>query len=806
MRRVVSIITLAAACTGLAWQAGAQEGPGGAAHEQWGMLDRYCTECHNFEDWAGEVAFDLMTPESVPEEPEIWETAVRKLQGRLMPPPGNPQPEQARIDEFVAWLESTLDNNEGLPRAGHVPVHRMNRTEYAQTVEDLLGVEIDGSDYLPTEIEVEGFDNIAEALSVSPSFLSQYIRAARHVARLAVGDGEAKPSVTFYPSPGGSQALFKDGMPPGTRGGMSFKHTFPADGEYRLNILDLDVGLYPRALDTRHTLVVLIDGTEVFRGELGGPGDIALVDRKGPAGREEIMSRFTDIPAMVKAGTHEVVVTFIERSRAQTGRWVGGGPQTRIPRVLNGVEVVGPHNPAGVSLTESREKIFICQPQSAAEARPCARRITENLARRAFRRPVTEQDMETLMPFFDQGRELGGFDRGIEQMVAAVLSSPHFLYRAVSPDKDLGEDAQYFALNDLELASRLSFFLWSQGPDETLLEAAIAGELSDPAELEAQVRRMLEDPRAAALVENFAMKWLKLNDLSDVEPNPGRFPEYNSQLQEDFKEEARRFIASILMEDRPVLELVTGDHTFLNERMARHYDINGVHGDQFRRVQLTDERRWGLLGKAAMLLRTSYGDRTSPVLRGAWVLEKLMGTPSPPPPPNVETDLSVPEGQKPPTLRARLEKHRANPSCNQCHGVIDPIGLALENFDVTGKWRDMDVQAEQPINASTELPTGAKVNGPVELRRELMRRPGQFVQAFTENLMMYALSRELEYFDMPQVRAIVREAEKEDYRLSAIVLGIVNSDAFRMQAMPHENEDGVEVAARTEEPGAESSN
>jgi len=769
----------------------AQETTDTQSHPQWGMLEQYCLECHNFEDWAGEVAFDLMTPASLSEEPAVWERAVRKLRGRLMPPPGSPQPEQTNINEFVSWIESNLDTNNGIPRAGHVPVQRMNRTEYARSVKELIGVEIDAEEYLPTEIEVDGFDNIAEALSVSPSFLNQYISAARQAANLAVGNAQSKTAVAYYPPTGGSQTTHQNGMPPGTRGGMMFQHNFPADGEYRFNFLGLGGG---NALETQHTVVMLINGSEVFREQIGGPADLELVDRLGPAGTNQIMQRFSGIPVQVNAGVQEVVITFIERARSQSLWWSDSGDLSRMPRMQSGVEVAGPYNITGISMTPSREKIFICYPQSESEQVDCARRITENLARRAFRREVREQDMAILMPFYESGLAQSGFDRGIEQVVAAVLASPYFLYRGFSPDEDQG-DSDYFALDDMELASRLSFFLWSQMPDEELLNEAIAGNLSKPAVMAAQVRRMLNDPRASALVDNFAIKWLNLDNLEDVDPTPGQFPGYSDALRDDFAEEVRLFMGSILLTDQPVSELMTANHTYLNERLARHYDIDNLYGDQFRKVTLEDERRWGILGKSAVLLRTSYGDRTSPVLRGGWVLEKLMGTPSPAPPPNVETDLTVPDGVKPTTVRARLEEHRANPSCNQCHGVIDPIGLALENFTVTGTWRDVDNEADAPIDARTFMPGNIAINGPVQLREQLTRRPAQFVQTFTEKLMMYALSRELEYFDMPQIRDIVDQAAQDDYRLYGIIMGIVSSDAFRLQARRgHEETESQQVA------------
>jgi mono/diheme cytochrome c family protein len=766
------------------------------AERQWGMLESYCTECHNSAEFAGGVVFEGLTPDSVPAEAKTFETAVRKLRGRLMPPPGSPQPDQAQIDAFVRWAENSIDRGTQAPRAGHVPIQRLNRTEYALAVKDLLGVEIDPEEYLPTEVEVDGFTNIAAALSVSPAFLEQYIGVARAVARLAVGEPVPKLASAYFPPPGGDQDGYVDGMPLGTRGGTMFKHNFPADGEYRINITDLDVGLYPRSLESEHTLVVLLDRTEVFRAKLGGAADLELVDRGGAPARAEIMERFTNIPVRVAAGVHEVVVTFIERSRAATDEPIFGFTpyggfsfrgQMRVPRVIGGIEVEGPFGPTGLSRTASRARIFVCEPESPDQERACAERITANLGQRAFRRPVDQQDIDRLMPFYEVGRRgLGGFDAGIEQMVTAVLASPDFLYRAIVPPQNMS-DAQVYALSDLELASRLSFFLWSQGPDDELLDLAASGKLRDATVMEAQARRMLADPRAATLVTGFALKWLNVDDLDSVDPDDRLFPEFSDELREDFAVEIELFLRSVLLEDENVQELLTADHTYLNERLARHYGITSVHGPQFRRVTIEDEARKGLLGKGAVLLRTSYGDRTSPVLRGAWVLEKLMGTPPTPPPPNVETDLSTPAGERPKTIRARLEQHREDQSCNGCHGVIDPYGLALENFTVTGQWRDVDVAAGAPIDASTVLSSGVTVNGPVELRRALLSRTDQFVQALTQKLLMYALGRELEYHDMPQVRAVVRAAAEHDYRFSALVAGIVNSDAFRMQAPPHQS-------------------
>jgi len=784
---------------------------GEPGRDEWALLETYCTDCHNDVDRTGDISFVGMTRDSIPDHAEMFEAAIRKLRGRLMPPPGSPHPGNARVDDLVAFLERSIDEAPTVHRAGHVPVQRLNRTEYAAAVEDLLGVEIDPTEILPEEIEVDGFINIAAALGVSPTFLEQYVAAARNVAALAVGTANPKPTSASYSPPPltttDDQDDYIDGLPPGTRGGMRFTHYFPADGEYRFTLTDLDVDLYPRAIETEHTVVILIDRNEVFREKLGGPEDLKLVDRGGAPARAAIMARFTDIPIAVEAGVHEVVVTFIERGRVATDELIFGftpyggfgyvGEQ-RVPRLVGSVEVVGPFAPTGLSTTKSREKIFVCRPESADAERACAERIAARLARRAFRRPVTDDDIAALMSFYDAGREgPGGFDEGIEHLVSAVLVSPDFLYRAISPTSSAAADGETFALNDFELASRLSFFLWSRGPDDRLLELAEAGRLTEPDVLQAEVERMLADPRAEKLVTEFALRWLDLDDLDEVVPDEALFPGFDDGLRAAFETEIELFLKSVLLEDRSVHELLTARHTFLNERLARHYGIDSVLGPQFRRVELDDPRRFGLLGKGAVLLKTSYGDRTSPVLRGAWVLEKLMGTPPAPPPPNVETDLSTPAGEKPKTIRARLEQHRESPSCNGCHGVIDPYGLALENFTVIGEWRDYDGEADAPIDASTMLPGDTVVEGPVELREALLARPDQFVQALTEKLLMYALNRELEYFDMPQVRAIVREAERDGYRFSAIVAGVVKSDAFRMQAPRRSGPGESTIAARS---------
>ena len=760
---------------------------------QWSTIETYCFGCHNEFVKAGNLFLNQLNAGSVREHPEIFEKAVRKLNGRQMPPPGAPQPSQKEVDALINWLVSTLDETGKTHLAGHVGVERLNRTEYANAVQDLLAVEIDPTKYLPADIAVEGFTNIAAALTVSPAFLEQYVNAARVVARMAVGKPVPEVVKASFPPPAtGDQDGYVDGMPLGTRGGTRFEYTFPADGEYRVTITDFDFGNYPRGVENETTVVVLIDRKEVFRQKVGGEADLAFVDRGGgaPAG-EKLMERFANIPVQVTAGVHEVVVTFIERSQVETDDLIAGGTlyygrlikgYLRVPRVLGPIHVVGPYAATGPTRTPSREKLLsICKPEAPAQERACAERITRDLAGRAFRRPVTKEDIDRLMAFYDAGHEgSGGFNTGIEQMVTAVLVSPDFLYRGIARPQN---DTQFYALSDLELASRLSFFLWKRAPDEELLKLANKGELRAPGVLDAQVRRMLAAPQAENLVTDFALRWLDLTEVNKFEWDKQIFPEFNAELRQDFATEIDLFLRSVLLEDKNVEQLLTADYTFLNERLAKHYGIATVHGDQFRRVHLEDENRYGLLGKGAVLLHTSYGNRTSIVVRGAWVLDKLKGTPPAPPPPNVVTDLSTPPGEAPKTMRAMLEIHRKNPTCNMCHGVIEPHGITLEHFTVTGQWRDVDWQANAPIDSKVKMPDGTEIDTPADLRRTLLGRPGQFVQALTVKLMMYALGREISPYDMPQVRAIVRDAAKNDYRFSSLVLGIVSSDAFRMQAL-----------------------
>jgi hypothetical protein len=540
-------------------------------------------------------------------------------------------------------------------------------------------------------------------------------------------------------------------------------------------------------METSAVMVILVDGVEVNRVEIGGPEDLAIATRDGVNGGDVILAKIAGLAADVEVGTHEVIVTFIERSWGASNDATGNGRVTGMPRIGLGVEVNGPYNPRGLSMSKSREKIFTCQPKESAEEIPCAEDIARNLAAMAFRRPISNEDLEWLMPFYEVGRaEEGGFDAGIIELTTAILSSPDFLFRSMRIIEDSPRP-----LNDLELATRLAFFLWSQGPDAELIALAADGALADPDVMASQIERMLVDPRAAAMIENFAMAWLNLDELDQVQPTDRNF---SDTTRNNYETEIRMFLASVLLEDRPVHDLLTANWTFVNDSLADQYGIEGVYGNQFRRVTLDDEYRWGLLGKGAMLLRTSYGDRTSPVLRGAWVLDHIMGTPPAPPPPNVVIDLSIHEGELPTTIRARLENHRENPTCMACHGIIDPPGLALENFSVTGVWREVDEQANAPIDASTVLTSGLKINGPIELRNFLMSRTDQLPMTITKRLMMYALNREVDYADMPFVREIIREAAKDNYTFTSIVTNLVNNEVFRMQGPEADSEANLQAA------------
>jgi hypothetical protein len=768
---------------------------GQSIEANWKLLEGYCVECHNATDWAGGVAFDTMQPDAAADEAEVWEKAVRKMRGTLMPPPGKKQPDAAARTAFISSFESFLDSTaETRPRAGSVGLHRLNRTEYANAVEDLLGLRIDPSALLPRDDKSDGFDNAADVLKVSPSFLEQYLSAARQVTVEAVGNPKARTQSRIYPGTGEyNQYVHLEGLPLGTRGGVIIDHEFPADGEYELTINGLVGAGYLWGVLDANTLIITIDGERVFEQKLGGAEDLEAVDVRQAQGVGEINDRFKNIRRKVKAGPHKVGITYLARTAAESNEVLHGfnsvvGMGVHVngnsdgPRIQN-VEIKGPFNPTGVSETPSRRKIFTCMPKSAAEEQPCAEQILSGMARKAFRRPVTSEDLSGAMAFYRQGRDQGGFEAGIQKGLMAILVSPKFLYRAHSPPAD-AQPGQVYRISDMDLASRLSYFLWSRGPDETLLGLASSRKLHEPEVLNAQVRRMLGDPRAHALVTNFAFQWLNVHGLELVEPDPNLFPDFTPDLVDAFSREIELFVGSIFESDGSVVDLLSSDQTFVNERLALHYGVKGVRGGQFQRITWKESNRRGLLGKGAFLMATSYANRTTPVLRGAYILEKFLGTPPASPPPSVQAFVETQEGGVALTVRERLESHRDLPSCNQCHGVIDPLGIALENFNAIGQWRDKDIDAGSAIDAGGALADGTPLKGPDDLRNALLARKEQFVQTFTENLMTFALGRGVKYYDMPRVRAIVRDAAKQDYRLSSIVLGIVGSDAFQMAEVP----------------------
>jgi len=781
-----------------------------AVQEQWGLLNEYCVSCHNAEDWAGSLAIDTLSPANIVENTAVWEAAMRKLRGRLMPPPGNDRPAEATIDNFIGIMENYLDTlatTQG-SNPGHIAVHRLNRKEYSNAIEDILAMKIDAEDLLPPDITSDGFDNVAEVLQVSPSFLEQYLSAARSISIKAIGEAAPAPEVSAFEAPSlATQYRHVEGMPLGTRGGFAAEHYFPAEGEYEFNVdIASQEGSLQRSyptwwLQSKHRFILTIDGEEVYSTTLGGTEDADAVDLIQTPAITDIQNRFTKIRLPITAGTHQIAAGFVARTFAESDRIVDhlspGEGQDNIPVVVS-FKTFGPLNPTGVPDVPSRSKIFSCYPMNATEQESCARQIISPLARQAFRRPLTDSDMTPLLQFYQSGLEQGGFETGIQKALMAMLGSTKFLYRA-EPIPEDAQPGQSFQISDMELASRLSFFLWSSGPDEELLNLAEKNHLHEPAVLQEQVRRMLAQPRAETLTNNFAFQWLKIQDIDAIDPDPRIFPEFDKDLRAAFKEELALFVDSILRADRSVLDLLSADHSFLNERLARHYGIDSVRGSQFRQVILADQRRWGLLGKGGVLMLTSYPNRTSPVLRGAYILETLIGTPPAAPPPEVVIDLdNRPPGVAITTVRQRLEAHRVQASCNQCHGVIDPMGLALENFDAIGLWHDIDRYAATPIDATGRMVSGQQLTGPTDLRAALLARPDQFVWALTEKLMTFALGRTIEHYDMPIVRSVARQAADNNYRFEAIVQGIVASTAFQMKSLPAEE--------KIAEPGALSLN
>jgi mono/diheme cytochrome c family protein len=718
------------------------------------FLKQYCLTCHNSRLKTGGLALDALNPASVAADAETWEKVVRKLRTGMMPPSGVPRPARAAIDAFAASLEARLDRpSTSNAHLASPALHRLNRAEYTNAVRDLLDLQVDVSSLLPADDSNEGFDNIADTLGVSPVLIQGYVSAAMKISRLAVGDRTAAPAQVTYAAPAGLvQDRHLDGLPLGTRGGLLVRHTFPLDAEYEFTV----GGAGPPAAGAGPALDVTIDGQRVtapnlrrFRIQVAaGPHTItvAIVDRQRGAGVDEIYSDF----------------------RTATGGFVTAG-------AVQNIGILGPFDAKGTGDTPSRRRVFACRPAAANEEQACARRILGTLARRAYRGPVAAAELDTLMSFYAQGRKGGDFESGIQMALARILVAPRFVYRIEEEPATVAAGTSH-AIGDVELASRLSFFLWSSIPDEELLALAEKRRLRDPATLAAQVRRMLADQKSRALVENFAGQWLSLRELASLQTEA---PGFDENLRRAFRRETEALFGTIVREDLSLIELLDADYTFVDERLAKHYGIPGVRGSHFRRVQLApDGPRRGLLGHGGLLTVTSVTNRTSPVSRGKWILENLLGAAPPDPPPGVETNLDEPAqgGAKPTTLRQRLELHRANPTCASCHRIMDPMGFALENFDLIGAWRE--TEGTIPIDASGQLADGTALQGPADLRRAVLDRPEAFLTTATEKLLTYALGRPVHSYDMPTVRGIVRRAGTEGNRFSAIVLGIVESDPF----------------------------
>jgi len=751
------------------------------------VVTRYCITCHNDRTKTGELTLEHADLADVPKSAELWEKAIRKIRAGQMPPAGMPRPDAAALEGFVSYLETSIDRAaDASPRPGRTALHRLNRAEYANAIRDLLALEIDSTALLPPDDESSGFDNIADVLTVSPSLMERYLSASWNISRMALGNLKIQPSmVTHRVRPDLSQDQHIEGLPPGTRGGMLVEHTFPVDAEYVIklrmwrNTFDL-----MRGMEDPHDIEIAMDGKRLTVVTVGGREDFGtMAENPGTFGAE--LDRKLTVRLPVKAGTHTLWATTVLKSQAPRDDLIKPFIRTTVDGLdimgdpsVDRITVEGPFAATSPGDTASRRKILSCKPAAAAQEQACARQILTSLARQAYRKPVDRATTDVLMDFYARGRKTGGtFERGIESALQFVLASPEFLFR-IEPDPATTPKGIY-QLGDVALASRLSFFLWSSLPDETLITLAAQGKLRQPAVFEQQVRRMLADPRSKTLVDNFAEQWLHLRNLKNSNPDLGAFPDFDDNLRQAMKEETELFFNSIMREDRSVMDLLNADYTFVNERLARHYGMPNIYGSRFRRVQVPNETRRGLLGQASILTVTSYPNRTSPVERGKWILTNLLGVPPQPPPPNVPTLPEAGADGKVLSLRERMEKHRANPVCAGCHRSMDPIGFAMENFDGIGRWRVKEDQ--QPIDATGTLFTGAKIDGISGLRREIAAHPEVFVGVLTERMLTYALGRGLESYDMPAVRKIVHDARATNYRFSAIVLGVTRSVPFQMK-------------------------
>ena len=743
------------------------------------IVERYCTRCHSERRLRGNLSLEGFDITRAAENAETAERMIRKLRAGMMPPPGARRPADDTLTALAQFLEDVVDEAAAArPHAGTRPFQRLNRAEYARVVHDLLGLTVDPEDWLPPDRISDGFDNIAEAQTLTATLMDAYLAAASEIARRAIGDRDAATASITYSNPASvSQHEWEraEGAPFGTRGGVSVLHAFPADGEYVFSMSFMS-GWGERF----HDIDISVDGERVALVRYGG--DIDFQGRKGFPVQTE--------PVSVRAGEHRLSAAFIRKMDGpyedliRPNDWSLTGTETSygttsLPHIMS-LTVEGPYNTTGVSEFDARRRVFSCRPTSAAEELPCAREIVSRLAAGAYGRDPEGGEVDDLLVFYELGAEDGGFEAGVRTALEAILASPHFLFRMEREPAQVAP-GEVYPLAGEDLAARLSFFLWGTGPDPELVTAAREGALTDPRELEAQARRLLADPRSEALATRFASLWLRLQDVEKVSPDAFRFPNYSRQFAQAMRRETELFFHNLVREDRSLLELYGADYTFVNERLARHYGIDGVRGEAFRRVSYPDDRRRGVLGHGSMLVQTSLGNRTSPVLRGLWVMEVLLGTPPPPPPPGIpdlEETASARDG-KALTTRERLEAHRDDPDCSSCHNLMDPIGLALDNFDVTGKWRIREEGT--PLDTRGTYYDGTDIENASDLSRVLLKRPIPLVRQFTESLMAFALGRGIEYRDQPTIRAITRQGERDDYRMSSFVIGVVMSDAFRMK-------------------------
>ena len=765
----------------LSWAAGASGAEQRAAGGVRTVVGKFCVECHGADAVKGGLNLEMILSADVSRHSDAWEKVVRKLNARHMPPIGKHRPDEKTYAAIVSSLETTLDRAAAAkPAPGRTDtVRRLNRTEYQNAIRDLLALDVDAAALLPADEASHGFDNITVG-TLSPTLLDRYLTAAQRIARLAVGGSQRPGGDTYRVKPDITQEERVEGLPLGTRGGAVFRHTFPQDGDYEFQLrLTRDRNDLVEGLREPHQILMLLDGVQVH----------TFTVRPPPPGKgHNDVDTGLSVRLPVKAGPHALGVTFLKHSSSllETARqpYHVSFNFHRHPRqspALYQVSVAGPFAAKGPGDTPSRRRIFVAQPKSPGEEEACAKQILSTLMRRAYRRPVNDADVARLLKVFREARAEGSFDSGIEAALTAVLVSREFLFRVEQEPVGLAAKSAY-RVSDAELVSRLSFFLWSSIPDEELLDAAARGQLSQPGVLATQTRRMLADPRAQSLVRNFASQWLHLRNLDSITPDGRLFPDFDDNLRQAMRRETELLFEEVVREDRSVLDLLRADHTFLNERLAKHYGVPHVFGERFRRVALGPESaRGGLLRHASVLTVTSYATRTSPVLRGNWVLGTLLGTPPPPPPPNVPSlDENSVAANLP--VRERLAAHRANAACASCHDLMDPVGFALENFDAVGRWRTLE--EGKPVDATGGFPDGSQFTGVAGLERALLNRPELFATALTEKLLTFALGRGVEPFDAPAVRQVVREAKADNHRFSAIVLGIVKSAPFTMRQTP----------------------